>query len=370
MTSHPLFSAILLILIVIYSTTSNEFSGRLPAGLSNPAPPIPEYPDHTDLTKVRDRAGVLRPIQSVADWQLRRQHVLASMERVMGALPGPVRRVPLDVKVLDEVKVGTLLRRKITFQSDPDDRVPAYIFLPPNEGKKKLPAVLCLHQTTAVGMDEPAGIRGNADLKYALDLAERGFITIVPEYPSFGTYKFDFKAKTAYVSGTMKAIWDNIRAVDVLETMPEVDASRIGAIGHSLGGHNAMFTAAFEPRIRCIVSSCGFTTFRKDDMPSWTGPRYMPRIKTQFSNDARKVPFDFQEIVASFAPRPFLACAAEKDTDFDVSGVRDVMKAAAAIYRLHGAESKLEAFYPPGPHAFPLEARRRAYAFLDRHLSP
>ena len=211
-------------------------------------------------------------------------------------------------------------------------------------------------------------LHGDPDLKYALELAERGYIAIVPDYPSLGGHPFDFNVKTAYASGAMKAIWDNIRALDLLETLPDVDAERIGVIGHSLGGHNAMFTALFEPRLKVIVSSCGFTTFRKDDMPSWTGPRYMPRITSQFRNDAKKVPFDFQEIVASFAPRPFLACAAEKDHDFDVSGVRDVMTAARPIYQLHGAADRLAAYYPPGKHAFPADARKRAYEFLDRHL--
>jgi dienelactone hydrolase len=166
----------------------------------------------------------------------------------------------------------------------------------------------------------------------------------------------------------MKAVWDNVRAVDLLEALPEVDAGRIGVIGHSLGGHNGMFTALFEPRLKAIVSSCGFTTFRKDDVLSWAGPRYMPRIRSEFGSDAARVPFDFQEVVASFAPRPFLACAAEKDDDFDVSGVRDVMSAARAVYQLHGVADRLAAYYPSAPHSFPAGARKRAYAFLDRHL--
>ena len=336
--------------------------------------PVIEYPDHTDLSHYRDREGRQHPIKSAADWQIRRGHIITNIERVMGPLPGPRRRVPLDVKILEEKRVGALIRRKITYQSDPDDRVPAYVFLPAKETgglrptARQLPAILCLHQTTKFGKDEPAGVRGDSELKYALELAERGYIAIVPDYPSLGEHKFDFKAKTAYASGSMKAIWDNIRAIDVLETLPEVDTKRIGVIGHSLGGHNGMFTAVFEPRIKVIVSSCGFTTFRKDDMPSWTGPRYMPRITSQFGNDAKKVPFDFQEIVASFAPRPFLACAAEKDHDFDVSGVRDVMAAARPIYKLHSAEDRLAAYYPPGKHAFPADARKTAYAFLDRFL--
>lgn len=324
--------------------------------------------DHTDLSTYIDAAGQRKPIQKREDWEIRRRQVVQNLERVMGPLPGADRRVPLAIKTIDEKPLGSFVRRKISYQSDPEGRVPAYLFVPLEKPTQKIPAILCLHQTTAAGIDEPAGVRGDPQLRYALELAERGYIVIAPEYPSFGAHAFDFKKNTAYASGTMKAIWDNVRAVDVLDTLPEVDRNRIGVIGHSLGGHNGMFTAVFEPRIKVIVSSCGFTTFRKDDMPSWTGPRYMPRIATQFGNDARKVPFDFQEIVAAFAPRPFLAVAAEKDSDFDVSGVRDVMKAAAGIYRLYGADPHLTAYYPPGPHAFPAEARRRAYSFLDDHL--
>jgi dienelactone hydrolase len=183
----------------------------------------------------------------------------------------------------------------------------------------------------------------------------------------------------------MKAVWDNSRAVDLLETLPEVDPQRIGCIGHSLGGHNAIFTALFEPRLRAIVSSCGFSTFAKDDIPSWTGPRYMPRIANEFGNAANRVPFDFPELIAALAPRPFLAIAATLDSDFDVSGVRDALSLAQPVYKLCAAAEKLEeatpspptdgmserldGYYPEAPHSFPLAARERAYAFLTRWLA-
>jgi dienelactone hydrolase len=234
----------------------------------------------------------------------------------------------------------------------------------------KRPAVLCLHQTTRFGKDEPAGVRGGSDLKYALELAERGYVVLVPDYPTFGEHQYDFKTQKTYASGSMKAVWDNIRAVDVLETLPNVDRKRLGVIGHSLGGHNAMFTALFEPRLKVIVSSCGFTTFRKDDLPSWTGPTYMPRIASEFGNDVKRMPFDFDEIVACFAPRAFLACAAEQDDDFDVSGVRDIIATASPVYRLYGHPEHLAAYYPPAKHSFPPDARKKAYEFLDRMLNP
>ncbi len=94
----------------------------------------------------------------------------------------------------------------------------------------------------------------------------------------------------------------------------------------------------------------------------------MPLIASRFGNDADRLPFDFPEIIASFAPRPFLACAATKDRDFNVQGVRDSIELARPVYRLLKANERLQAVYPDSPHDFPAEARRKAYEFLDRFL--
>lgn len=331
---------------------------------------LPEYREHHDLSYYLDGDGQRRPVATTTDWQIRHRHILEHIQRVMGRLPGEMSRVPLDVKVLDESRNGDIIRRKISFQSDARDRVTAWLLLPAGAGEAKRPAVLCLHQTIDAGKDEPVGLSGSQNMHYAIELARRGYVTLSPDYPSLGEHTYDFAEHPEYVSGTMKAVWDNIRAVDLLTALAEVAPKRIGVIGHSLGGHNAMFTAAFEPRLRVIVSSCGFTSFRKDDLPSWTGPRYMPRIATQFASDADKVPFDFHEIVASFAPRPFLAVAATRDNDFDVSGVRDVIDSAEPVYRLFDKPQHLQSLYPDSPHDFPSEARQQAYEFLDCYLNP
>lgn len=357
-----------------YATTDGvyviSYAGGYPVGSFEPAPPAPTYNDHFDLLRIEEPGKASRVAQTTAEWQTRRRHIVAALERVMGPLPNPAKRVALDVQVLEEIQLGGgLVRRKLSYQSDATDRVLAYLFLPGASAKAKLPAVLCLQQTTAAGKAEPAGLAGNARMPYALQLAERGYVTLAPDYPSFGDSKYDFAPRHGYASGSMKAIWDNVRAIDLLETMPEVDAARLGVIGHSLGGHNALFTAVFEPRLKAIACSCGFTTFRKDDLPSWTGPRYMPRIAAEFGNDAARVPFDFTEIIAALAPRPVFVSAAEKDSDFDVSGVRDVLDAAQKIYNLHGdAAGNLQAYYPQGPHAFPPDAREVVYAWLDKAL--
>jgi dienelactone hydrolase len=332
----------------------------------------PTYSEHQDLSYYLDARGQRHSIRTIADWEIRRAQVLEQMQAVMGPLPKPAVPVPLEVRVLEEARVGPLVRRKITYHTDsPLRRVSAYLFLPAERTMAKLPAVLCLHQTVAIGKDEPAGLGANRNLQYALELAQRGYVTLAPDYPSFGEYRYDFDPKYGYASGTMKAIYDNVRALDLLQSMPQVDPDRLGCIGHSLGGHNTMLTAAFDPRIKALVSSCGFTRFHKyygGKLKGWASPRYMPRIATVYGNDPDRVPFDFTEIVASFAPRAFLASSPTHDSNFDVSGVRDVIAAARPIYALFGVPENLQVNYPDSQHAFTPEARKVAYEFLDRHL--
>jgi len=332
-------------------------------------PPAPTYDDHAELLVYQDEAGTKQRVETPAQWALRRSHVLAGMEMAMGELPDPSRRVPLDVEILGEEDTPKYKRIKLTFAAEPGDRVPAYLLVP-NGLEGKAPAMLCLHQTTGIGKDEPAGLGGRPTLHYAHELASRGYVCLVPDYPSFGDYPFDFRrASDRYASGSMKAIWNNLRAVDLLETHPAVNPDRIGCIGHSLGGHNAIFTAVFDQRIRAVVSSCGFTAFHhyyEGKLAGWTSDRYMPRIRDEYGNDPDRVPFDFYELVGALAPRPFFANSPLDDGNFEVSGVKKVIAGATDVYKLNGAEKKLHAVYPDSAHDFPDPVRDEAYQWLDR----
>jgi dienelactone hydrolase len=332
-------------------------------------PPLPLYPDKANLLVYRDASGQEYPVRTPADWAKRRRHILDNMQLVMGPLPDAARKVPLDVQISEVVKTPHFVRQKLTFAAEQGDRVPAYLLLPlPRKGK--VPAVLCLHQTVKIGKAEPAGLGERENLRYAVHLAERGYVTLAPDYPSFGEYAYDF-SKGGYQSGSMKAIWNNMRAIDLLQSLPEVDAGRIGCVGHSLGGHNTMFTAAFDTRIKAFVSNCGFTSFPKyfgGKLQGWTSDRYMPRIATVYERKPEKVPFDFPEVIAAFAPRAFLASAPLHDDNFEVSGVKDCIAAALPVYKLLGAKARLAANYPDCRHDFPPEVRSVAYDWLDRWL--
>jgi pimeloyl-ACP methyl ester carboxylesterase len=334
----------------------------------------PQKLNHTDLTRFVSSTGKVESITDIDEWKIRRARILANMQQVMGKFPNKVD-VKMNVKVIEQTTLEDgLQRQKLAYHTDSKKRqVRAWLMFDPKVAsqKKKTPAILCLHQTTRIGKDEPAGLGGNKNLHYALHLARRGYVALAPDYPSFGEYAYDFPASDGYQSGTMKAIVDNVRAIDLLQALPYVDPEKIGCIGHSLGGHNTMFTAAFDDRIKAIVSNCGFTRFHKyynGRLKGWTSNRYMPAINSVYMNDPDKVPFDFPEIIGLFAPRAFLASSPVRDGNFEVSGVRDSIKAASFVYDLYGQSDRLKANYPDSGHDFPEDARKIAYSFIDKHL--
>lgn len=332
--------------------------------LSQDRPPF--YPDKSKLLVVIDGEGKEQPITAAADWPRRRAHILASLQLVMGPMPADDRKVPPDVQVYDEVKLQRYTRKTISFAVEAGDRVPAFLLVP-HDLQDRTAGVLCLHQTTALGKQEPAGM-GLKNLAYAAELAERGLVTLAPDYPGFGDYKVDAYAK-GYASATMKGIWNHRRAIDVLQAQPGVDPDRIGAIGHSLGGHNALFVAAFDPRIKVAVSSCGFNAFPKysgGKLAGWSHRGYMPRIASEYGKDPKRMPFDFPEILAAIAPRAVFVNAPLRDANFEVSGVKDCVAAAAPVFDLLGAKEALRAEHPDAAHDFPPDVRLQAYDFLEK----
>ncbi len=317
-----------------------------------------------------DDAGHPHPLENWLQHGVRRQQILRQIELVMGPLPGSSRRVPLDV-VIDAIEdAGSYLRIHLTYRPEPGDRVPAFLLLPKGLTEPAA-AMLCLHPTHfQLGKAQICGLGGRPTRFYAHELAQRGFVCLAPDYPGFAEYAYDFAADD-YPSGSMKAIWNNIRAIDLLQSLPCVDMDRIGVIGHSLGGHNALFTAAFDQRVRAVVTSCGFTAFENyysGDLTGWTSQRYMPRIAAVYGKAPKRVPFDFPEILQAIAPRPIFVNAPLHDGNFDVAGVRRCQRAIESMYAALGVESPVQFVYPDADHDFPDAIRTSAYAWLERHL--
>ncbi|MFG0262984.1 MAG: alpha/beta hydrolase [Novipirellula sp. JB048] len=337
---------------------------------------------HSDLSVFRAANGAIRPIRTAADWAARRTQIIAGAELAMGPMPSFENLPALDPKPSEDVRRGDVRRITFTIAVDGVDRLPLDLYLPPpiaaefdasqptrSLGASSLPAVIALHPTGAAGKRIVAGEGGRPGRQYAIELAQRGYVVVAPDYPSFGEYKdYDFSSD-AYVSGTMKGIFNHRRCIDFVTSLPFVDAERIGAIGHSLGGHNAIFLGVFDERVKAIVSSCGWCPFHDyygGDIKGWTSDRYMPRLRDVYGLDPDKVPFDFYELVAALAPRTFVSVSPIDDSNFDVNGVRKAIPVAGRIYSLLNARDELMLWTPDCEHDFPTEMRHQAYRVIDR----
>ncbi len=324
------------------------------------------------LLEVRTAFGAITTAQSAAEWDGRRAEALVAFQSVAGPVPGPEQRCPLDVQVAEEVDCGSYLRRLISFASSPGGRTPAYLCIPKAAlNGPPVPAVLCLHPTeNSIGHQVVVGLGGKANRQYAAELAERGFVTISPSYPLLAQYQPDLE-KLGFTSGTMKAVWDNMRALDLLETLPFVK-KQVGfaVIGHSLGGHNGIYTAALDARLKVVISSCGFDSFldyKGGNLKGWVQQRYMPKMADYLGHPER-VPFDFGELIACIAPRHFYASAPMHDDNFDWRSVDRMTTAARAVYALHQAEGRLIVTHPDCGHDFPDDIRHAAYELIAQVL--
>ena len=321
------------------------------------------------MNQLTDRSGNLLPIASTADWDARRTAAFEAMAEVMGPLPGQEKRCPLEVERIDERDCGSYIRRSIAYRSEPGSRVPALLLIPKDVllTGRRVPGILCCHGANWFqGHHSMANPDNTADPGYGAQLAERGYVVLCPAYPLQGGY-FPRLAELGYVSGTMKAIWDNMRGLDLLETLPWIRSGGFGAIGLSQGGYNTAFTAAFDERLTAVVISAGFDSFQvymDGDLTCWGEPRHMPKLLDYPIAD---IPFDFHDVIAAIAPRRCFVSAPRRDF-FKVESVQEIVRAARMVYGCLGAADRLVVEHPDCGHAFPPASRAAAFAFLDEAL--
>lgn len=304
---------------------------------------------------------------SAGELAVSRGELLARMERVMGRFPGAgaVKRCDLNVQVMEEEDCGEYVRKFLTYQSEPGGSVPAYLLLPKAEvlrkgrGGKAI-GILTLHQTHALGQKVVVGLGESPNDEYGVELARRGFVCLAPAYPHLANYA---PSLTNWESGTMKAIWDNVRGLDLLAEFADCDPERFGAIGHSLGGHNSLFTAAFDERIKVVVTSCGFDSFL-DYMDSrikgWTQDRYMPKLGEHAPD---WFSFDFDTVLEAISPRRVFVNAPLGDTNFKWRSVDWVVAKAR-----EESEVFVQVEHPDCEHKFPKEMREKAFLVLEEVL--
>lgn len=292
-----------------------------------------------------------------------------TLVRLLGRTPA---RAALQPKVLERVALSGFVREKVSYMVEPGQRVSAYLFLPAGEGRH--PAVLCLHQHNReyhLGKSEPAGLSGNPEQFYALELTKRGYVTLAPDaicfeerqHPTLRAQDYErFEATKRLTEGSClqaKMLWDLQRALDYLTTRREVDRRRIGCLGHSLGGQETLFLGAVDRRIAVGVSNCGFSSYRAifDAAILHNFAAYVPGLLRYG---------DLDRVLGLVAPRPFLVLAGSVDPLYPLEGVQATMRGARRVYTRVKDRLRLDVF--PASHGFPQPMREAAYAWFDRWL--
>ena len=144
--------------------------------------------------------------------------------------------------------------------------------------------------------------------------------------------------------------------MDALLAQPDVDASRIGCIGHSLGAKEALFTAAFDPRIAAAVSSDGGIGL---GLSNWHDPWYLgPEIRSPGFE------LENHQVLAMIAPRAFLLAGGAYDDD----RAWPFVASALPLWKSLGAPDAVGWYRHASGHEWPPDAQRVGYDFLDRYL--
>ncbi len=198
--------------------------------------------------------------------------------------------------------------------------------------------------------------------------------------------------------------WGFSRMLDVLETLPEIDAKHVAAVGHSRNGKTALLAAAFDERFAMVIpsqaGSGGSGPSRVAPELAKAEPNGRPKAETvavitkafphwfcgyfsQFGADPEKLPFDQHELVAMCAPRPVLFSIAEEDQWSNPPGQWQVLHAADPVYRLVAKDgidakeeppittllnSRLGWFKRPGKHSMTTQDWSAWLDYADRWL--
>lgn len=283
------------------------------------------------------------------------------------------------VKKLGRIDADDYTVDKLVYESLPGYFVSALLYLP----KKRdgaIPGILSPCGHAAVG-------KANGTYQTLhINLAKRGFavLTFDPvgqgERSQFwdrdkGRSKYNLTCgehavlgNPLYLLGTSLAryrIWDGMRGIDLLASLPEVDARRIGCVGNSGGGTLTAYIAALDPRVLAAVPGCYITTL----------PRRMGnRIEKDPDADPEQDVFGFVHdgidhagLLALRAPRPTLLATAVRDF-FPIEGARETFDEVKRLYEVANAGEKFGKVEADAGHGLSLTLREAAYSWFDRWL--
>jgi dienelactone hydrolase len=315
-------------------------------------------------------------------------------------------------EIVERIDKGTYILEKISFNTTPDIRVPAYLLIP-KQGKFPAPAIVALHDHGGfyfwgkeklveaenehpVLTDFKRNYYGGKSL--ASELVRQGYVVLVIDMFYWGDRRMlldddppdwrerpnDIKTerisafnqragqseqlvgRTIFSAGFTWAgviFWDDVRSVDYLLTRPEVDKKRIGCVGLSVGGLRSCHLAALDDRIKAAVVVGWMASF----------PTQLQRHVRNTIGHTKLVPglyryMDYPDVASLAIPSALLVINGSRDGLFNLDGVHSSFEKLAACYKKAGVADRFRGRLYDTPHEFNVEMQGEAWEWLRRWI--
>ena len=311
-----------------------------------------------------------QPVASAADWPRRRAEILKQWHDLMGPWPAVIERP--NVETLATTHRDNFTQHRVRLDIAPGQTGEGWLLVP--EGAGPFPAVLVVYYEpeTSVGL-------GKQPLRdFAYQLTRRGFVTLSIGTPGGNAYKPDIGSARCQPLSFHAYVAAN--GWNALASRRDVDARRIGIVGHSYGGKWSLFGGALWEKFACVaVSDPGIVFDEKRPSINYWEPWYLgldpdhPRParglitpenpRTGAYKKMVETGRDLHELHALIAPRPFLVSGGAEDTPARWAALSHTV----AVNKLLGFTNRVGMTNRPA-HTPTEESNAQLYAFFEHFL--
>jgi dienelactone hydrolase len=309
-------------------------------------------------------------INTLEDWNRQRPVFREQLLEMLGLSPLP-ERTDLKATVTGRLDHAAFTVENLHFQSLPGLYVTANLYVPKALAGKKVPAILyvCGHANVKEGGASMGNKTGYQH--HGAWFARHGYVCLTIDTIQLGELEgvhhgthnrgMYWWNSRGYTPAGVEA-WNGVRAIDYLQSRPEVDGTKIGITGRSGGGAYSWYTAAIDERIKAAVPVAGITDLHNHVIDGTV----KGHCDCMFMLNTYR--WDYAQLAAMIAPRPLLIANSDKDSIFPLEGVQRVHRAVAKIYQLHHAPDKLGLLITEGPHKDTQDLQVPAFRWFNRFL--
>lgn len=321
-----------------------------------------------ETAKLRD--ACLADVNSADDWHAKKAEYRRQLLDMLGLDPLP-ERTELQPVITGKVEHDEFTVERLHFQSRPGLYVTGDLYVPKNAPHDKLPAILYVCGHGAVKKD---GISYGNKTHYQHHggmFARNGYVCLIIDSLQLGeiegihhgTHRYDrwWWLSRGYTPAGVEA-WNCVRALDFLQSRPEVNPDKLGVTGRSGGGAYSWWIAAIDDRIKAAVPVAGITDLQNHVVDGCVEGH----CDCMFMLNTYR--WDYPLVAALVAPRPLLISNTDRDGIFPLDGVYRTYSKVRRLYELLGKPNDLALQITAGGHADTQELHIHAFRWFDKHL--